>query len=64
MVIKEILDRKDSFQDVEFIHERREANEEAHHLDRAIASQDFGRHVWFINPPSGMGIPVNILLND
>jgi ribonuclease HI len=61
MIINEIISRKESFLKVDIIHERREANEEAHMIARTATSLDVGRHVWLINPPIGMGIPVNIL---
>jgi hypothetical protein len=45
---------------VSFIHEQREANEAAHNLAKATTTTlETGRHVWFLNPPFGMGIPVN-----
>jgi hypothetical protein len=50
MVVKEILTQKSTFQEVVFIHERREANGEAHHLARATTTLDIGRHVWFLTP--------------
>jgi hypothetical protein len=64
MVIKEILMRRTLFPEVSFIHEWRGTNGEAHRLSRATTSLDSGRHVWFIDPPSGMGIDVNNLLSN
>jgi ribonuclease HI len=61
VIFTEIISRKKFFLKVEIIHERREANEEAHMIARTATSLDVGRHVWLINPPIGMGIPVNIL---
>jgi hypothetical protein len=62
MVIKEILMRRTLFPEVSFIHEWRGTNGEAHRLARATTSLDSGRHVWFIDPPSGMGIDGNNLI--
>ena len=64
MVIKEVLSRKEAFQDVVIIHERRETNGEAHRLARPTTALETGRHVWFVNPPDGLGIPVQLSLND
>jgi ribonuclease HI len=64
MVIKEILSRRSSFQDVFFIHERREANGKAHRLARSTTTLDVGRHVWLVNPPDGLGIPVTFAITD
>jgi hypothetical protein len=45
---------------VAFSHGRREANGEAHRL--AKSSIDAGRHVWFLGPPRGLNILVNIFI--
>jgi hypothetical protein len=49
---------------VVFLHERREANGEAHRLARTTTTLNFGRHVWFLNHRDNMGIPVIFLLVD
>jgi hypothetical protein len=41
-----------------FCHERRESNEEAHNLARYASSLPVGRHVWFLEPPYGLIMPV------
>jgi hypothetical protein len=43
MVTKETLTRKKSFQEVLFIHEWHEENDEAHHLTRATTTLNSGR---------------------
>ena len=53
--------QKLKFRQAVFSHERREANKEAHVLARLATTLDVGRHVWFINPPPDMNIPVNII---
>jgi hypothetical protein len=49
-----------SFGTVRFIHEGREFINEAHNLAKASTSLDPGRHVWLINPPNIVPIPVTI----
>jgi len=36
------------------IHENRKSNVDAHTLARSLISFDTGRHVWVLNPPSGI----------
>jgi hypothetical protein len=39
---------------MEFVHERREANQDAHRLARGSLFDTFGRHVWLMSPPPGV----------
>ena len=43
-----------------FSHERRETNVEADRLARFASSLPRGRHVWFLEPPAGLNLPVNV----
>jgi hypothetical protein len=45
MITKEIERRRSKFLEVAFVHEWREANEDAHHLARMATTLDIGRHV-------------------
>jgi len=49
-IILEIKSRREAFSKVEFIHEGRHANFDAHLLARSSVSISFGRHVWFLSP--------------
>ena len=62
MILKEISTQRVRFQMAMFSHERREANMEAHRLART-ATFEAGRHVWFLSPPAGLNIPVNIMIS-
>ena len=53
-VVQEIKARSESFISVEFIHEGRMSNGDAHRLTSGSLYEAVGRHVWFINPPKGM----------
>uniref|UniRef100_A0ACD5W7C1 Uncharacterized protein n=1 Tax=Avena sativa TaxID=4498 RepID=A0ACD5W7C1_AVESA len=64
MIVKQILLKKDQFLEAKFSHERREANGDAHRLARSATTLDTGRHVWFSDPPSELGVVVNILNNQ
>ena len=62
--MREIKSRIGEFEEVSFIHERREVNGKAHRLARTATTLDYGRRVWFITSPTGVGIAVNSLLID
>ena len=47
---KDQKSRREAFSKVEFIHEGRHANFDAHLLARSSVSISFGRHVWFLSP--------------
>jgi hypothetical protein len=50
MILKVIVSRRSSFQDVVYIHERRQSNGDAQRLARGTTSLAFGRHVWLVTP--------------
>jgi hypothetical protein len=62
MIIKEVSTMRDEFQDVSLIHEKIEANAEAHRLARAATTLGFGRRIWFLNPLAEVGIPLRLCL--
>ena len=64
MIVKEVLFRKEQFQEVIFTHDSRETNDEAHRLARVATTLESGRHVWSVNSPSRVGIPVNAITSD
>jgi ribonuclease HI len=47
-------DDKSNLPHVEFVHERRNSNLDAHRLARSFVSLSLGRHVWFLSPPDGV----------
>ena len=49
-VIQEIKTRGDSFTSVEFVHEGRMSNGDAHRLARGSLYETIGRHVWLMSP--------------
>ena len=53
-IIQEIKSRKDGFTRVEFVHEGRCSNFDAHCSARSYVSFLVGRYVWFISPPDGV----------
>lgn len=53
-IVKEIKTRKATFPHVEFVHERRHSNMDAHRLARSSTLLSLGRHVWFLSPPDGV----------
>jgi hypothetical protein len=53
-----------SRQDASFSHERRACNHEAHRLPRFASTLAVGRHVWFLAPPDGLKLAVNLILNE
>ena len=59
-VLHEIKVRRRDFTSVEFKHEQRESNKEAHSLARSLAYLDRGRHVWLIDSPDHSCIPMNL----
>ena len=42
------------FLSVDFVHENRNSNVDAHTLARSLISFDTGRHVWFLEPLFGI----------
>jgi ribonuclease HI len=57
-IIQEMMARIRDFQDFSVVFERRSANKDAHHLARFAVHSEFGRLVWFLDPPEGVNIPV------
>jgi ribonuclease HI len=53
-VVQEIRARSREFNFVDFVHEGRQSNVDAHNLARSSIYADYGRHVWFISPPDGV----------
>ena len=53
-IVREITTSVVNFHKVEFVHERREANQEAHMLARSALFDSCGRRVWLLNPPVGV----------
>jgi ribonuclease HI len=52
-VIQEIKTWATEFQHVQFVHEGRSSNGDAHRLAKGSVSRSLGRHVWFQSPPDG-----------
>ena len=52
--VREIKARTGDFSEVQFAHEGRTSNNDAHNLARSSLSLDIGRHVWFLDPPVGV----------
>ena len=50
-IVKEIKAYAAAFQGLEFVHEKRESNQDAHVLARSTLLRSIGRHAWFSNPP-------------
>lgn len=53
-IVREIRARTSAFGEVQFGHEGRTTNVDAHNLARSSLSLDLGRHVWFVYPPEGV----------
>ena len=53
-IVQEIRDRSNDFVFVEFVHEGRQSNVDAHNLARSCIYADLGRHVWFVSPHDGV----------
>lgn len=49
-----------NFIDVSFVHERREANSDAHKLAKESLYENIGRHVWLLAPLNGVCTTINI----
>jgi hypothetical protein len=50
-IVKEIKTRVRDFRTVQFVHEGRSSNVDAHRLARSSIYLDLGRHVWLQFPP-------------
>ncbi|TVU28310.1 hypothetical protein EJB05_19823, partial [Eragrostis curvula] len=53
-IVQEIRARATGFSNVEFVHENRASNVDAHNLARGSIFAALGRHVWFLSPPDGV----------
>jgi hypothetical protein len=53
-IITELKARSADFQKIEFVHEGRSTNVDAHTLARGSISREIGRYVWFHAPPEGV----------
>jgi ribonuclease HI len=62
VVLSEIKSLGSSFLESSFRHENRASNSEAHRLARSACSVDVGRQVWFLEPPDGLCIPNNVII--
>lgn len=54
-VMQEINSRRRCFGRVEFIHEGRQSNVDAHRIARSAVLCSLGRHVWSLSPSDGVG---------
>ena len=54
-VVQEIRARSREFNFVDFVHEGRQSNVDAHNLVGSSIYTDYGRHVWFISSSDGVG---------
>jgi hypothetical protein len=64
IILREVKDRSKRRGNTTFIHERREANVEAHRLARFASSLPVGRHVWLTEPPVGLNMPVTLNFSE
>jgi len=53
-VVKEIKEGARDFVPVNFVRENKNSNVDAHTLARSLISFDTCRHVWLLDPPSGI----------
>ena len=60
-IVMELKARATGFQEVQFVHEGRSSNGDAHGLARGSVSRDIGRHVWFQTPPEGVCMNYDIV---
>jgi hypothetical protein len=51
-IVQEIRARSRKFNFVEFVHEGRQSNFDAHVLARSSVYDDLDRHIWFVSPPN------------
>jgi ribonuclease HI len=63
LIIDEVKATARSMSVVQFRHENRASNTEAHRLARSVVSFSSGRRVWFVQPPEGLCI-VSSILNE
>ncbi|TVU09678.1 hypothetical protein EJB05_43168, partial [Eragrostis curvula] len=61
-IVREIKARTANLAEVSFVHERREANGDAHWLAKGSLYESLGRHVRFLAAPDGVYTAVSLLL--
>ena len=59
-VLEEVRCRQGNFSHVEFCHEGRKSNTDAHNLARLACSLSSGRHVWMLGPPCIIDVQANV----
>jgi ribonuclease HI len=62
MVLDEVKDDARLLAEASFRHENRASNGEAHRLARFAVSSSVGRQVWLIQPPDGLCILNNVII--
>ena len=60
VIMDKIKMKKNMFQTMEIIHEKRECNVEAHVLAKAATSLPCGRHLWLTGTPEIICIPMTV----
>ena len=60
-IIREIKATAEGFREIEFVHESRNSNVDAHVLAKSSLYESIGRHVWFIDPPNGVCKTISIV---
>jgi hypothetical protein len=60
-ILQEVNARVLDFQNVQFVHEGRSSNVDAHCLARSSTYLDIGRHVWLQSPPEDVCMHQNII---
>ena len=63
-IVMEIQEESKSLESVEFIHERRSTNIDAHRIARSSLYEDEGRHVWFFIHHMVFVTPMRKLVNE
>ena len=57
-IIQEMTARSSEFQDFSVVYEHRTINHDAQRLARFVVHSEFGRLVWFLDPPEGVNLRV------
>lgn len=61
-IIHEIKEKMSEFVDAKISHVKRDMNWEAHDLAKSVVSLDVGRHLWLLNPPDFLCMPLQTLI--
>jgi hypothetical protein len=64
MIAQEIKETATLFTSACFRHENRSSNGEAHQLARIIVDRENNKRVWYLQPPEGICISMNIAVNQ